>query len=180
MWWPIGIGAVAGFVAMLWYFIQKAVANVKRKVPGGWLFLAFLAAAAVGIVSAVTAWNTQDVCPVNVPTKPASAKASSLKKGLVRPSQGTGFGDRCVPTLDDRVRRKQPRPWDLSRARPTALGRSPRSIHRAANAGAVQSTAREPRSATAGLTRPTRTRATIAAASGAYAQGFPYCAASAA
>jgi len=60
-WWPIGIGAFAGLVAMLWYFIQKAVANVKRKVPFRWLLVAFLAAMAVGIVSALTAWRTQDV-----------------------------------------------------------------------------------------------------------------------
>lgn len=61
LWWPIWIGAIAGLVAMLWYFIQKAVANVKRKVSLGWLLVAFLAAAAVGIVSALTAWRTQDV-----------------------------------------------------------------------------------------------------------------------
>ncbi|HYH44038.1 MAG TPA: hypothetical protein VD867_18870 [Burkholderiales bacterium] len=59
--WPIGIGAVAGVIAMLWYFIQKAVANVRRKVSRGWLFVAFLVAAAVGIVLALTAWRTQDV-----------------------------------------------------------------------------------------------------------------------
>ena len=59
--WPIAIGAVAGLVAMLWYLVQKAVANVKRKVPLGWLFVAFLSGAAVGIVSALTAWLAQDV-----------------------------------------------------------------------------------------------------------------------
>lgn len=59
--WPIAIGALAGFFAMLWYNVQKAVANVKRKVAASWLLVAFLAAAAVGIVSALTAWRTQDV-----------------------------------------------------------------------------------------------------------------------
>jgi fluoride ion exporter CrcB/FEX len=59
--WPVVIGALAGLVAMLWYLVQKAVANVKRKVPRGWLFVAFLSAATVGILSALTAWRTQDV-----------------------------------------------------------------------------------------------------------------------
>lgn len=60
-WGPVGIGALAGLIAMLWYFVQKAVANVNRKVSILWLVVAFLAAAAVGIVSALTAWRTQDV-----------------------------------------------------------------------------------------------------------------------
>lgn len=62
---PILLGAAAGAVAMLWYFVQKAVANVRRKVALPWLGAAFLAAAAVGIISALTAWRTQDVWTVD-------------------------------------------------------------------------------------------------------------------
>lgn len=61
LFWPMFIGVGAGAVALLWYWIQRAVANVRVRVSRWWVVVALLAGALAGALSAYTAWRNQDV-----------------------------------------------------------------------------------------------------------------------